>query len=468
MGDTAAKIPMFENVPAATVLAGAAERDITPPIGIYNRLWGAAKHDVAQGIHRPLVTSVLAVRAADGDGSPFLLVSLDASWFRSAEDDWIVRGALVEGLGIDVARVIVNCTHTHATCSISLTDSEKPGGEMIAPYQRAIRDATVEAARAALAAMQPCTMTWATGRCNMAGNRNMPDPEKPRLLCGFNPLATTDDTVLVGRVTRDSDDAPVATVVNYACHPTTLAWENDLISPDFIGGMREVVQQHTKGVPCLFLQGASGDVGPREQYTGNVEVADANGRQLGFAALSAIASMRPPRQRLAYRGPVESGAPLAVWRAAPFEASKEVGAEIRRVALPLKPRQSEAELQKQIAAATDRLVAEKLYRLLLQARNLGTGTHIDTPVWFWRLGGALVVAYPYEAFTELQVTLRAAFPDFAVVVMNVANGFAAGYICPAEIYDWPPIYQVTQSPLTRDGHAVFVSACKEGLAAVAI
>ena len=52
--------------------------------------------------------------------------------------------------------------------------------------------------------------------------------------------------------------------------------------------------------------------------------------------------------------------------------------------------------------------------------------------------------------------------------MNVANGFAAGYICPAEIYDWPPIYQVTQSPLTRDGHAVFVSACKEGLAAVAI
>jgi hypothetical protein len=33
---------------------GIARADITPPIGIFARNWGAAKHDVASSIHRPL------------------------------------------------------------------------------------------------------------------------------------------------------------------------------------------------------------------------------------------------------------------------------------------------------------------------------------------------------------------------------------------------------------------------------
>ena len=61
------------------------------------------------------------------------------------------------------------------------------------------------------------------------------------MLCGYNPAVAADDTLVVGRVTSDSGDAVIATVVNYACHPTTLSWENTLISPDFVGAMREVV-----------------------------------------------------------------------------------------------------------------------------------------------------------------------------------------------------------------------------------
>jgi len=48
------------------------------------------------------------------------------------------------------------------------------------------------------------------------------------------PMEIADDTVLVARATDDAG-AILATVVNYACHPTTLAWENRLISPDFPG-----------------------------------------------------------------------------------------------------------------------------------------------------------------------------------------------------------------------------------------
>jgi len=48
--------------------------------------------------------------------------------------------------------------------------------------------------------------------------------------------------VLVARITA-LDGAPAASIVNYACHPTTLAWENTLISPDFPGAMRELVER---------------------------------------------------------------------------------------------------------------------------------------------------------------------------------------------------------------------------------
>ena len=41
-------------------------------------------------------------------------------------------------------------------------------------------------------------------------------------------------TLTVARVS-DARRKVVATIVNYACHPTTLAWDNALISPDFVG-----------------------------------------------------------------------------------------------------------------------------------------------------------------------------------------------------------------------------------------
>jgi hypothetical protein len=35
-----------------------AHADITPPTNIYHRMWGAAKHEQATGVHRPLRATV--------------------------------------------------------------------------------------------------------------------------------------------------------------------------------------------------------------------------------------------------------------------------------------------------------------------------------------------------------------------------------------------------------------------------
>ena len=55
--------------------AGAAKLDITPPVGIYTRMWGAALHDCATAVHRPLYASALVL--AEDESAPRVLITLD-------------------------------------------------------------------------------------------------------------------------------------------------------------------------------------------------------------------------------------------------------------------------------------------------------------------------------------------------------------------------------------------------------
>ena len=430
--------PLFHHPEFAGKL-GVAREDITPPVGIYARNWGAAKHDVAEGIHRPFTATALTIQAAEG-GAPLVLVALDLGGWKSVDDERHVRGAVLRALKLDPARVMINMSHTHAGPSTSREDRDKPGGELIAPYLDQMRDAVVRAVRRALETAVPGTLSWAVGRCDLAVNRDLPDPVRDRWLTGFNPSATADDTVLVGRV-ADVSGKVLAVLVNYACHPTTLAWENKLLSPDYPGAMRELIEKQTPGALGLYLHGPSGET----------ETADRNGRQLGYAVLSTLEGMLPPRTALEYAGAVESGAPLAIWKRAARTASGVLDARVVEVELPLKEMPSVAELEAALEAALkssdDRVHTERLRRKLRVRRVVGEGSTAKVPLWAWRVGDGFLVGQPNEAYTFLQTGLRRAFPDRAVTVMNLVNG-GIGYLARAELHE-QDLYQVWQSPFAR-------------------
>lgn len=449
--------PPDQVLPSAAVQLGVARRRIDPPAGIYARNWGAAKHDVAEGMHRSLLATVLAIRA-EGSPDPLILASLDLGWWQEADEEWLIRGALIESLGLRPERVMLSFIHTHAASSLSRGDEDKPGGHLIQQYLHQLRDALIDATREALAAMVPGTLSWTTGRCDLATNRDLPDPDADRMICGYNPANPADDTVLVGRASDDQGRL-LATLVNYACHPTTLAWDNRLISADYIGPMRETVESHTGQAPCLFLQGASGELSPREQYTGDLAIAESNGRRLGYAVLAAMESMLPPRMKLVYAGVVESGAPLATWRREPFEPSKLVLAEQVDVELPLKPLPSEEELRRQLAECSDRVMGERIRRKMRVVHMVGPGPTSRMPAWIWRIGDAILVGQPNEAYSTFQTELRRMFPETAIVVMNLVNG-CCGYLSPPELYDLD-IYQVWQSPFDRQSLPRLIETCRE-------
>ena len=458
-------VPLHVRPSAFSGRLGLARRDTTPPAGIYARMWGAASHDLAEGVHRPLTATALALQA-DG-GRPRVLVALDIALLGDLggadgrdSDAERVLGPARQELGLERGELLVNCSHTHAAPWAAMSRSHNPGGELIGPYLDQLGAAVLEACREALDALEPATLTWATGSCDLARNRDLPDPDKEgRIVCGYNPTVDADDTLVVGRVTAAGDGRVLGTIVNYACHPTTLAWDNKLISPDYIGAMREVVEGHTGGAPCLFLQGASGELGAAHQYVGDPAVADQHGRRLGFSALAAFEGMLPPGQGLGYTGLVESGAPLAVWLPEPFEPSQTLDGGLVDVPLPLKPMPTVAELEEQLAQTDDRALSERLFRKLQIVKTLSGGDHHVFPAWVWRVGDSLLVAHPNEAYSRFQLDLREAFHDATVVVMNT-SGAEMGYIYPPEL-DGLDLYQVWQTPFARDALPTLTSACVE-------
>src|SRR5262245_50429079 len=302
--------------PQTRCRAGFARADITPPVGIYHRLWGAALHDRSTGVHRPLTATALWL-GPEGEGDAKLILALDHC-LMDAADQAAIRERTGEVARIRPDQVHVHCSHPHASGWISRSRASYPGGELIEPYLKEVAGVCADLAREASEVARPATVVYGTGRCQLAGHRDYFDAEREQSVCGFNPAGPADDTVLVGRAIAD-DGATLGTLVNYACHPTTLAWQNTLLSPDFVGAMREVVEQPTAG-PSLFLQGASGDLGPRDGFVADPAVADRNGRRLGFAALSALEALPPPGTRFTYAGPVISGATLGTWKHEPLDA----------------------------------------------------------------------------------------------------------------------------------------------------
>ena len=449
--------------PGFAGLIGVARSDITPPIGIYARNWGAANHEVAEGIHRPLSATALCLRD-NKHGKPLLLFSLDLGWWRATQDEWELRKALLDTFELDETRVLVHFTHTHSGPSIARGDADKPGGQLIGDYLDRLRTQMIDAGRRALASAQPATLEWAYGTCTLAQNRDLIDPQQPsRIVCGWNPSHNADDTLLIGRVTS-TQGAILATLVNYACHPVTLAWQNRLISPDFVGAMRNLIESHTDSAPCLFLQGASGELAPAEQYSGDVTVADKNGDVLGFAALSVLANMRPANTALHYSGVVESGAPLATWTRQPATPATGLQATCQPVAITLKSDlPTLVELQTQLAASNNSYQQERLRRKMRVRETVGDASQVPLKVWLWCLGDAILVAQGNEAYSQLQIELRQQFPGKAIIVMNLTNSPHAGYLPPTALYG-QDLYQVWQSPFAQGCLEMMVDHCAELIA----
>lgn len=431
-----------------------AHADITPPVGIYHRMWGAATHDQATGIHRPLRANVALFADRQQPARRQLLVALDHCLLDIAEMDEM-KQAVAAATGVDRDELLLTFSHTHAAGLLTRDRYDMPGGDLIADYWTSVRGTVCELVGRVLQDQQEVTITYGSGRCDLARNRDYWDAHSQQFVCGFAPENPADDQLLIARVT-DHQQRLVATIVNYACHPTTLAWDNTLISPDYPGAMRALVERETDA-PCLFLQGASGDLGPLEGYSGDAALADRNGRQLGYAALSQLETLAPPGHDFVYQGPVISGATVGVWKYEPLAETRRQDAgrwQRRRWHCPLPyreelPSRHEVEAERARcaeleaaalaagdpqAAADHRALLERQTRMLARLKHLPDGPTYPYVMCAWKIGDAVWLGVQGEPYNLLQTAVRARFPGTPIFVLSLCDSWGPSYLPPAATY----------------------------------
>ncbi len=136
----AAHGPLRQNDPVEQTFAttrcvfGVATRDVTPPVGIYARSWGAATHEVAEGVHRPFVATAAVFSPLGEDGPELALVALDIGWLQHGPDEVALRESIRERTGLGEAELLVAMSHTHAGANANSQLVDRPGVELIQPY----------------------------------------------------------------------------------------------------------------------------------------------------------------------------------------------------------------------------------------------------------------------------------------------------------------------------------------------
>jgi hypothetical protein len=411
------------------IQAGMVQRKIRPPLGVRTGNWGAARSQISDGFHNEITTTVLALRPEGG--LPHFLISVDWGWWQSRVDDLAIRGEVIKALQVDEDRLLFHLTHTHAGPTTASDAGSLPGGENLDKYHKAATQEFISACKEAIDISELADINWSYGSCDLATNRDLPCLGEDIL--GFNPEESADDTLVVGRITN-RDGRVLGTVVNYACHPTTLAWENQKISPDFVGEARDIVQRHTSA-PMLFLQGASGDLGPRDGFSGDTEVADKNGRVLGYAVLSTLENMPQAGVKYRFDKTVDSGALLGVWKSEPIAYSSTSTADRIDVQVPLQKLPTFEELKERWKDVEEGARQTRIDRAMKLRSGYVTGDKATHPVWMWIFGDAIIVGQPGEMYSKYQMELRARHPERIILVLNCTNGPGYMYFPSPEAYE---------------------------------
>jgi len=416
--------------------AGVGRADVTPPVGIPAGGWGNQLHEISDGNDLELWATVLVVEG----GSRAAIVDVDLCILDDAQAAR-ARSIVADVADMPVENVAVGTTHNHsAPVTLELGGAWiRRNRELVAPYVDSVFDAIGRAAAAAAAAMRPVRVGAATGRSRLGVNRRMTTPNG-RTAVGVDPAGVTDTTLTVVRLDAD-DDRPVATIVNYGCHPIILGPDNTRVTPEYPGILKRVVEASVGG-HCLFVQGACGDIGPSELFVAGLATYRRLGAMIGHeaAAVAHRAGWRAHRQRVRAG---EASAWIASFEYEPdAEPDGTVSVAHETVPLPLRDdlgnaaewreeaERFEAEAYAARAAgAPDGEVRELTVRTKFARMRAERGHALQGRdaypllVHGVRLGPVAFVGVPVELFCEIGMAIRERSPFATTCVSGYWNGY---------------------------------------------
>lgn len=237
----------------AQLYAGSSHADITPPIGGQMYGYGARGSNVSEGVHDPLYAKALVLENGE---NRLAIVTLD----------W---GTITQDSSENIRKMVQHETRIEYVLCVASHSHSAPAYDPVFPSKRKsyLRDAERRIAQAiidAADALQPARIRVGTGKVREGHNRRkvLPDGSVEMFWENRERVATSPVDYELGVIRVETPSgATIATLVNFTCHPVVLGPENLLISADYPGVMKGIVEEELGG-ECLFLQGAAGDINP--------------------------------------------------------------------------------------------------------------------------------------------------------------------------------------------------------------
>ncbi len=452
---------------ASGLRAGVARADITPPAGIAQLNWGSQTHIAADGAD-PVGMVATALVIAHGD-ERFAMVDID-SLFPDYFSGAIERAAKLTG--IPASRIRLAATHTHAGPMLSA--AKGPAGSdltahlaMIGRYRSYTTDKIVGAIVEANRRLRPAHIHGGRGQGTINVNRRVrAEGDRPPAV-GRNPAGFVDRELVVFRI-DDAEGRPIAILSNFQCHGTVLAYENKYLSADWPGMTRKVVEQAFPGALCLFFQGAAGNQGPIEGFTGDLGVAHRLGATLGHQIAAVALGIETVRREPTFEGFVESTAYQAKqhWRVkGPRDATLRFASKV--IELPRR-RYGEEEISamaRRLADAEEKLDAagrsgdawkkhqaearaRRFSDLLKKWKQPADVSPVRLEVQVLRIGELAIVAMPGEMFAEIGVAIKKASPFAFTMFAGYSSGTGGGYMPTEAEYAFGG-YEVERTPYGR-------------------
>ncbi|MCP5112868.1 MAG: hypothetical protein GY953_18740, partial [bacterium] len=268
---------------------------------------------------------------------------------------------------------------------------------------------------------------------------------------GRNPKGFVDRELVVFRI-DDAQGKPLAVLANFQCHGTVLAYENKFISPDWIGMTRKVVEQALPGARCLFFQGAAGNQGPIEGFTGDLSVAHRLGSTLGHQIAAVALGIETVRREPKFEGFVESTAYQAKqhWR---VKGPRDVTLRFESTMVEVPRREYTAAeiggMEKRLARAKDQLAdarsasdAWKQHQAAARVRRFSDllekwkrpvdPSPLKVELQALRIGDLAIVAMPGEPFAEIGVAVKKASPFAFTMFCGYSDGVGGDYMPTAD------------------------------------
>lgn len=445
------------------LLAGVARTIITPPKGIFLIGYGdRTKGNL--GAHDDLTATALVL---DDGAARIAIVALDMLTINEFIVD-SVRARLAP------TECLLCCSHTHSG-PIAYADAKSPRRNR--EYINALVENIVVAVKSAEAKRAPAYLEYACGEASVGINRRekMPDGH---MEIGRNPSGPRDTSVQVisafsitpdpfAKHPRGASPARerLATIVNYACHGTVLGPDNLLVSADWIGAMRNKVEQELGGL-TLFLQGAAANINP-DMYWEDARAFEKGTEQGLSVANSVLAAVnlkrRPARASATGTGELDEGPavvldpPIKIERAEAWLPTEMRATTSRPPKNYGKPLLALAKLPGFMAVFADPLLNQRYpWKSIIKAKN-GYWS-VPMRINAVRLGDLALVTFAAETFTEIGLKIKSASPAKHTLFASVSDG-CISYLHTAEAHNEGG-YEVDVAPLAYRYPGRLQSSCE--------